>query len=138
MTIPDAVQLVLQAGMMGTGGEVFVLDMGEQVLIVELARRMIELAGLVPDKDIKIEFIGLRPGEKLSEALFEETELVEPTAHFKVKRAVSTSLLYPGFEGALFHELTAVLGEGSEDRIVAALQKWVPTFHPATCQIPCA
>ena len=138
MTIPEAVQLVLQAGLMGTGGEVFVLDMGEQVLIVELARRMIELAGLVPDKDIKIEFIGLRPGEKLSEALFEETELVESTAHFKVKRAISTSLPCPGFEGELFKELAVVLGEGEGDRIVAALQKWVPTFHPATCQIPCA
>jgi FlaA1/EpsC-like NDP-sugar epimerase len=138
MTIPEAVQLVMQAGMMGRGGEVFVLDMGEQVLIVELARRMIELAGLVPDKDIKIEFIGLRPGEKLCEALFEETELVEPTAHAKVKRAVSTSLPCPGFEGDLFKELAALLSEGEGDRIVAALQKWVPTFHPATYQIPCA
>jgi FlaA1/EpsC-like NDP-sugar epimerase len=137
MTIPEAVQLVLQAGMMGTGGEVFVLDMGEQILIVELARRMIELAGLVPDKDIKIEFIGLRPGEKLAEALFEETELVEPTAHYKVKRAVSASLPCPGFEGELFKELGAVLSEGEGDRIIATLQKWVPTFHPTTCQIPC-
>jgi FlaA1/EpsC-like NDP-sugar epimerase len=137
MTIPEAVQLVLQATMMGTGGEVFVLDMGEQVLIVELARRMIELAGLVPDKDIKIEFIGLRPGEKLSEALFEETELVEPTAHPKVKRAITASLPCPGFDEELFKELDAVLNEGEGDRIIAALQKWAPTFHPATCQIPC-
>jgi FlaA1/EpsC-like NDP-sugar epimerase len=138
MTIPEAVQLVLQAGMMGTGGEVFVLDMGEQIFIVDLARRMIESAGLVPDKDIKVEFIGLRPGEKLSEALFEETELVEPTAHPKVKRAVSSALPCPGFEEELFKDLTAVLGEGESDRIVAALQKWVPTFHPAAYQIPCA
>jgi FlaA1/EpsC-like NDP-sugar epimerase len=138
MTIPEAVQLVLQASMMGTGGEVFVLDMGEQVLILELARCMIELAGLVPDKDIKIEFIGLRPGEKLSEVLFEETELVEPTAHLKVKRAVNASLPCPGFELELFKELDAVLSEGEGDRVIAALQKWVPTFQPATCQVPCA
>jgi FlaA1/EpsC-like NDP-sugar epimerase len=138
MTIPEAVQLVLQAGMMGTGGEVFVLDMGEQVFIVDLARRMIESAGLVPDKDIKVEFIGLRPGEKLSETLFEETELVEPTAHPKVQRAVSTAALCPGFEQELFKDLTAVAGEGESDRIVAALQKWVPTFHPAAYQLPCA
>ena len=62
MTIPQAVELVLRASMMGTGGEVFVLDMGAQIRIVDLARTMIELAGLVPDKDIKIEYIGLRPG----------------------------------------------------------------------------
>jgi FlaA1/EpsC-like NDP-sugar epimerase len=138
MTIPEAVQLVLQASMMGTGGEVFVLDMGEQVLILELARRMIELAGLVPDKDIKIEFIGLRAGEKLSEALFEETELVEPTAHLKVKRAVNASSPCPGFELELFKELEAVLSEEESDRIITALQKWVPTFQPGACQIPCA
>ncbi|HEX2055250.1 MAG TPA: polysaccharide biosynthesis protein, partial [Nitrospiraceae bacterium] len=137
MTIPEAVQLVLQASMMGTGGEVFVLDMGEQVLILELARRMIELAGLVPDKDIKIEFIGLRPGEKLSEALFEETELVEPTAHRKVKRAVNALSPTPGFEEELLKELDLVLSNGEGDRIIAALQKWVPTFHPASVQIPC-
>ena len=138
MTIPEAVQLVLQAGMMGTGGEVFVLDMGEQVFIVDLARRMIESAGLVPDKDIKVEFIGLRPGEKLSEALFEETELVEPTAHPKVQRAVSAAALCPDFEQELFKDLTAMAGEGESDRIVAVLQKWVPTFHPAAYQLPCA
>ena len=137
MTIPQAVQLVLQASMMGTGGEVFVLDMGEQILIVDLARRMIELAGLVPDKDITIEFIGLRPGEKLSEELFEETEQVEPTAHLKVKRAVTTLPPLPGFEEDLFKELDQALSDGEGEPIIAALQKWVPTFHPSTCQIPC-
>jgi FlaA1/EpsC-like NDP-sugar epimerase len=137
MTIPEAVQLVLQASMMGTGGEVFVLDMGEQVLILDVARRMIRLAGLVPDKDIKIEFIGLRPGEKLSEELFEETEQVESTAHVKVKRAVNASLRFPGVEEELCKELEAVLSEGESDRIIAALQKWVPTFHPASYQVPC-
>lgn len=137
MTIPQAVQLVLQASMMGRGGEVFVLDMGEQILIVDLARRMIELAGLVPDKDIRIEFIGLRPGEKLSEELFEETEQVEPTAHPKVKRAVAASLPLAGFEEELFKDLDATLTDGESDRILAALQKWVPTFHPSICQIPC-
>lgn len=137
MTIPQAVQLVLQASMMGTGGEVFVLDMGEQILIVDLARQMIELAGLVPDKDIKIEFIGLRPGEKLSEELFEETERVEGTAHPKVKRAVNSLSPLPGFDEDLFKELEALLSEGEADRMIAALQKCVPTFHPSTCQISC-
>ena len=123
--------------MMGTGGEVFVLDMGEQILIVDLARHMIELAGLVPDKDVKIEFIGLRPGEKLSEELFEETERVEGTVHPKVKRAVNSLSLLPRFGEDLFKELEALLSEGEGDRMIAALQKCVPTFHPTTCQISC-
>ncbi|MEX5216615.1 MAG: UDP-N-acetylglucosamine 4,6-dehydratase family protein [Nitrospiraceae bacterium] len=137
MTIPQAVQLVVQASMMGTGGEVFVLDMGEQILIVDLARQMIELAGLVPDKDIKIEFIGLRPGEKLSEELFEETERVERTAHPKVTRAVNRLSPHPRFDEDPFKELEALLSEGDGDRMIAALQKCVPTFHPATCHISC-
>jgi FlaA1/EpsC-like NDP-sugar epimerase len=69
MTIPEAAQLVIQAGSLGTKGEIFLLDMGDPVKIVDLARNLIELAGLVPNKDVKIEFTGLRPGEKLNEEL---------------------------------------------------------------------
>ena len=137
MTIPQAVELVLRASMMGTGGEVFVLDMGEQIRIVDLARTMIELAGLVPDKDIKIEYIGLRPGEKLCEELFEENERVEGTAHHKVKRAVPASPLPISFEDDFLKDLEASLHDGENDRIITNLQKLVPTFHPSTCQISC-
>lgn len=85
MTVREAVQLVLQASTMGRGSEIYVLDMGEPVRIVDLARNMIRLAGLVPDKDVKIEFTGLRPGEKLFEELISEGENILPTHHKKIK-----------------------------------------------------
>jgi FlaA1/EpsC-like NDP-sugar epimerase len=74
MTIPEAVHLVIQAAMLGKGGEIFILDMGEQISILELARSMIRLSGLEPDEDIAIEFCGVRPGEKLYEKLFWDDE----------------------------------------------------------------
>ncbi|MFA6101880.1 MAG: nucleoside-diphosphate sugar epimerase/dehydratase [Victivallaceae bacterium] len=85
MTIPEAVDLVLQAGAIGENGKIFVLEMGECVKIVELAKRMIELSGLIPDKDIKIKFIGLRPGEKEYEELITEDEDVEKSEYNKIR-----------------------------------------------------
>jgi FlaA1/EpsC-like NDP-sugar epimerase len=87
MTIPEACQLVLEAGFMGSGGEIFVFDMGEPVKIADLARQMIKLSGYEPDKDIKIEFTGLRPGEKLYEELLTDQEKTLPTYNKKVKIA---------------------------------------------------
>jgi FlaA1/EpsC-like NDP-sugar epimerase len=84
MTIPEAVSLVVQAGAIGGSGEVFVLDMGEPVRIVDLARNMIRLSGKEPDRDIAIEFVGARPGEKLHEELWSDTETVSPTRHAKI------------------------------------------------------
>lgn len=84
MTIPEAIQLVIQAGSMGKGGELFVLDMGEQVPILELARNMIRLSGLNPEKDIRIEFSGIRPGEKLHEKLFWDDEEALPTEQKRI------------------------------------------------------
>ena len=84
MTIPEASQLVLQAGAMGQGGEIFILDMGEPVKIVDLARDLITLSGLRPDEDIEIRFSGVRPGEKLFEELSTATEHAEKTKHPKV------------------------------------------------------
>lgn len=84
MTIPEACILVIEAGVMGKGGEIFVFDMGKPVKIVDLARKVIKLAGKVPDVDIKIEFIGLRPGEKLYEELLSTAENSKPTYHDKI------------------------------------------------------
>jgi FlaA1/EpsC-like NDP-sugar epimerase len=84
MTIPEACRLVLEAASFGNSGEIYVFDMGSPVKIVDLAKRMIELAGFVPNKDINIEFIGLRPGEKLFEELLNDKEITIPTEHEKI------------------------------------------------------
>lgn len=94
MTIPEAVQLVLEAGTMGTGGEIYVFDMGEPVKIVNMAKKMIKLAGLELDKDIKIVFTGLRPGEKLYEELLASAEETIPTHHEKISIARVRSYKY--------------------------------------------
>ena len=87
MTIPEACQLVLEAGAMGKGGEIFVFDMGKPVRIADLAEKMIQMAGLTPGKDIRIEYTGLRPGEKLYEELLDEQEGIIPTHHPKIHKA---------------------------------------------------
>lgn len=84
MTIPEACQLVLEAGAMGNGGEIYIFDMGKPVKIIDLARKMIKLAGFIPDKDIKIDIVGLRPGEKLYEELLNDTSKTLPTHHKKI------------------------------------------------------
>jgi FlaA1/EpsC-like NDP-sugar epimerase len=91
MTIPEAVQLVIQAGALGKGGEIFVLDMGEPIRIIDLARDMIILSGLKPERDIKIEFTGLRPGEKLYEELFSDRENFTVTRHERIYIAPDTA-----------------------------------------------
>jgi FlaA1/EpsC-like NDP-sugar epimerase len=87
MTIPEACRLVMEAATMSTGNQIYVFDMGESVKIETLARRMISLAGLIPDKDIKIEYTGLRPGEKLYEEVLSNNENTIPTCHSRIKIA---------------------------------------------------
>ena len=85
MLIPEAVQLILQAGALGCGGDIFILEMGEPVKIIDLAKKMIGLAGYSPDSEIEIKFIGTRPGEKLREELVDHGEKTLPTIHEKIK-----------------------------------------------------
>lgn len=131
MTIPEAVQLILQASVRGQGGDLFVLDMGEPVRIADLARNMIVLSGLVPDRDIKITFTGLRPGEKLSEELFEQGERVEPTSHVKIKRVVGRMPFKADDLSRHLADLAACLTDQDGGALVRKLQEVVPTYRPS-------
>ncbi len=133
MTIPEAVQLVLQASVMGQGGEVFVLDMGEQIRIADLARNMIVLSGLVPGKDIEIAYTGLRGGEKLYEELFEGGEEVVTTAHAKISRAIGAPLPIGDLD-QWAKELPARILAGDEEDLLQDLKRLVPSFTPVLSQ----
>ena len=127
MSIPEAAQLVLQAGLMGAGGEVFVLDMGEPVRIVDLARDMIKLSGLQED-DIAIEFSGLRPGEKLYEELLADDEHTLPTHHEKL-RIANVRTVDEAWVAKLI-DWVANTQNAEELKIQQNLQSWVPEYTP--------
>lgn len=127
MTIPEACQLVLEAGSMGKGGEIYIFDMGKPVKIIDLARKMIQLAGFVPDKDIAIKIVGLRPGEKLYEELLNDTSKTVPTHHKKIMIAEE---IQEEFEN-LHLEIEALIGTAAflgNDDIVGKMKKIVPEF----------
>jgi FlaA1/EpsC-like NDP-sugar epimerase len=128
MTIPESVQLVLQASVMGQGGDVFVLDMGEQIRVTDLARNMILLSGHVPDQDIKITYTGLRPGEKLYEELFDHEERVEPTSHEKIKRAVSQTPFGPADLERHIQALERMLHAADAAGVARKLKEMVPSY----------
>ena len=127
MSIPEAAQLVLQAGLMGTGGEIFVLDMGEPVKIVDLARELIRLSGY-SEADIGIEFTGLRPGEKLYEELLADDELTLATPHPKLRIAKSR----PAADAAWLQQLSDWLqhGNAGADQVRQQLAARVPEYTP--------
>jgi FlaA1/EpsC-like NDP-sugar epimerase len=135
MTIPEAAQLVLQAGAMGEGGAVFVLDMGPPVRIVELARRMVELSGhsvrdeANPEGDIEIRITGLRPGEKLYEELL-IGDNPSPTAHPRIMKARESFLIW-GELLPLLAQLKASIDNGDVDVLRRLLQKLVSGYRPA-------
>ena len=129
MSIPEAARLVIQAGALATGGEVFLLDMGEPVKICDLARQMIRLSGLVPDYDIAIEYTGLRPGEKLYEELLVDINCAEATRHPRIfcafESKLSWNLLQPKLE-SLFLQVRS----GDTINILQALKQLVPEYQP--------
>ncbi len=127
MSIPEAAQLVLQAGLMGQGGEIFVLDMGDPVKIVDLARCLIRLSGF-SEEDIRIEFTGLRPGEKLYEELLADNEHTLLTPHPKLRIAKARQADLAWLENLLEWAGSAGM---SDEEVRAALQEWVPEYRPA-------
>ena len=133
MTIPEAVMLVLQAGAIGKGGELFLLDMGRPVKIADLARSMIRLAGLVPERDVRIEYVGLRSGEKLYEELLIEGEGIVDTPYEKIKVCSTCSRVDEArlFEGIERINLL-VKDSGDADAALAILEALVPDFRRET------
>ena len=132
MTIPEATQLVLQAFSIGKGGDVFLLDMGEPVKIVDLARNLILLSGLKPDRDIKIQFTGLRPGEKLFEELNLHNESLLPTLHNKIRRYASPANMDFADLKKNLSELQEILDQRDGDRLIFLLKKLIPDYNPST------
>jgi FlaA1/EpsC-like NDP-sugar epimerase len=131
MSIPEAAQLILEAGAMGKGGEIFILDMGDPVCIAELARDLIRLHGYEPEQEIPIEYIGLRPGEKLYEELITEGEGIVETAHQKIMVLRGNTC-----DAHLLHHQIDLLLEISKSynasKIKQTLKEIVPEYLPAT------
>ncbi|WP_131536276.1 polysaccharide biosynthesis protein [Pedobacter nototheniae] len=127
MTIPEACRLVLEAGCMGKGGEIFVFDMGKSVKIVELAKKMIRLAGLEPNVDVKIEYSGLRPGEKLYEELLNDNENTMPTHHEKIMIGKVREYVFADVESQIY-ELILSARSGNDRQVVVNMKKLVPEF----------
>ena len=128
MTIPEAAQLVLQAGAFAEGGEIFILDMGKPVKIYDLAKDLVKLSGFVPDVDIKIEVTGLRPGEKLYEEVLMSEEGIKKTSHNKIFVAKPASYNIEELKKE-FKELDTLCQIGDDEGIIKKLSEVVPTYH---------
>ncbi len=131
MTIPEASQLVIQAALLGQSGDVFLLDMGEPVRILEVARQLIRLSGLEPDRDVRIEFIGLRPGEKLEEELLTQIERTRTTRHSKIYKCELDELDPVSTERSI-DGLIHLAAHGTAEEIRAALRGLVREYKEVT------
>jgi FlaA1/EpsC-like NDP-sugar epimerase len=130
MTIPEAAQLVLQAGAMGKGGEIYLLDMGDPIKILDMATDLISLSGLVLGEDIDIKFIGLRPGEKLHEELIAEKEDLSSTQHPKISEVNGSPVRWDALRTDIEKLFTEISGKDRKV-IIKMLQKIVPDYHPS-------
>jgi FlaA1/EpsC-like NDP-sugar epimerase len=128
MTISEACNLVLEASNIGEGGEIFVFDMGESVKIKDMAESMIRLSGLEPDKDIKIVYTGLRPGEKLYEELLYDKEKIQPTRHEKIMISKLTECDYDNLLPSLLHLIKIAAQDDDRIEIVKLMKEIVPEF----------
>lgn len=135
MTIPEAVQLVLQASVLSNGGEVFVFDMGEPVKIIDMAKDIIKLAGLQEDVDIEIKITGLRPGEKMYEELFVEGEVYDNTAHKKIMIARNASKMIPEDLRNNVTDLLKITEYFDNNKIYKKIKQVVPEFNPVNMTI---
>ena len=127
MTIPEACRLVMEAATMSRENQIFVFDMGEPVLIAELAKRMIRLAGFEPDKDIKIQYTGLRPGEKLYEEVLANEENTLPSFHSRIRIAKVREYEYASVE-PVFQKMFKVAQDVDVDALMALMEDTVPEF----------
>ena len=135
MLIPEAAHLVLYAAALAKGGELFVLEMGESMKIVDLARNMIRLSGFVPEEEISVAFVGRRPGEKLQEELVDTNETLEPSSVERVFRIRSSYIPEPDFLSKTVKELEWRAGFGDARGVVDILKKIVPTYQPETLPV---
>jgi len=136
MLIPEAVTLVLHAATLGEAGEVMVLDMGEQLKVLDVARHLIRLSGYVPDEDVQIVFTGLRPGEKLFEELQGDTENAEPSGVEKIVRIRRATTSDPGVVERQVLGLLREARRGDVSRTLALLNQIVPTYRPDAAAHP--
>jgi FlaA1/EpsC-like NDP-sugar epimerase len=128
MLIPEAVQLVLHAVALAKGGEIFILEMGEPIKVVDLAQTLIRLSGFVPEAEIPIAFTGIRPGEKLSEELVGKDEAIEPSGVENIRKVRSMRLPDPVFLAKKVEELEARASQGDSRAVRDLLCELVPTY----------